>query len=241
MRFTLYPAIDLKDGQAVRLLQGRMADATVFNPDPADAARRWVAEGAPWLHVVDLNGAFAGASQNLPAVKAIVAATGGTVPVQLGGGLRSLEAMAAALEAGVTRVIIGTKALEGDLVAQAVRRFGADRVVVGIDAKGGMVATEGWVNVSAIRATELAEAVRQAGVRTIIYTDISKDGMMAGPNFAEMELMGRTGVQIIASGGVSSLDDIRRLMAIPGVSGAILGKAIYTGAVDLKEALELCR
>jgi phosphoribosylformimino-5-aminoimidazole carboxamide ribotide isomerase len=240
MQFTLYPAIDLKDGQAVRLLQGRMADATVFNPDPADAARRWVAEGAPWLHVVDLNGAFAGASQNLPAVRAIVAAAG-PVPVQLGGGLRSLEAMAAALEAGVTRLIIGTKALEGDLVARAVARFGADRIVVGIDAKGGMVATDGWVNITDIRATELAQSVRQVGVHTVVYTDISKDGMMAGPNFAEMEIMGRTGVAIIASGGVSSLDDIRRLMAIPGVGGAILGKAIYTGAIDLREALQLCR
>jgi phosphoribosylformimino-5-aminoimidazole carboxamide ribotide isomerase len=240
MRFTLYPAIDLKDGQAVRLLQGRMDDATVYNPDPANAAAVWVASGAPWLHVVDLDGAFAGASQNLPAVQAIVKAAAG-VPVQLGGGLRSLEAIETAITVGITRVIIGTKALEGDLVRQAVARFGAERVVVGIDAKGGMVATDGWVHISTVRAVDLAAQVGEAGVRTIIYTDISKDGMMAGPNFAEMEVMGRTGLSIIASGGVSSLDDIKRLMAIDGVDGAILGKAIYTGAVNLEEALDLCR
>ncbi|HYF91351.1 MAG TPA: 1-(5-phosphoribosyl)-5-[(5-phosphoribosylamino)methylideneamino]imidazole-4-carboxamide isomerase [Symbiobacteriaceae bacterium] len=239
MSFTLYPAIDLKDGQAVRLLQGRMEDATVYNPDPADAARRWAGAGAPWLHVVDLDGAFAGASRNLEAVRAIASAV--SIPVQLGGGIRSLESIAKVLDAGVARVIIGSKALDGDLVAAAVARFGPDRVVVGIDAKGGMVATEGWVNVSAVKAVDLAERVKATGVTTIIYTDISKDGMMAGPNFAEMEVMGRTGAGIIASGGVSSLDDIRRLMTIPGVMGAILGKAIYTGAVDLKEALQLCR
>lgn len=237
MQFTLYPAIDLKDGQAVRLLQGRMADATVYHPDPADAARRWVAAGAPWLHVVDLDGAFAGASRNMEAVRRIV----GTVPVQLGGGMRTLEAMQTAFAAGVTRVIIGSKALDGDLVAQAVKTFGPDRIVVGIDAKNGLVATEGWANVTTVKATDLAAQVGEIGVRTIIYTDIAKDGMMAGPNFAEMAVMGRTGLGIIASGGVSSLDDIRRLMEIPGVTGAILGKALYTGAVDLKEALALCR
>ncbi|MDF2629904.1 MAG: hisA [Symbiobacteriaceae bacterium] len=238
MSFTLYPAIDLKDGQAVRLLQGRMADATVYNPDPADAARRWVEAGAPWLHVVDLDGAFAGVSRNMEAVRKIAAHR---APVQLGGGMRSLEAMQAAFDAGVTRVIIGSKALDGALVAQAVQKFGPDRIIVGIDAKNGQVATDGWVNVSTTKATDLAAQVQEQGVNTIIYTDISKDGMMAGPNFAEMAAMGATGAQIIASGGVSSLDDIRQLMAIPGVTGAILGKAIYTGAIDLKEALALCR
>lgn len=236
--FELFPAIDLKDGQAVRLTQGRMEDATVFNPDPADAARRWIEAGARWLHVVDLNGAFAGASQNLEAVKAIVAvAVAAGVPVQLGGGLRSLEAIERVLEAGVTRAIIGTRALQGDLVAQAVTRFSHDRVTVGIDARGGMVATDGWVNVTDVRAVDLAARVGEAGVSTIIYTDIARDGMMAGPNFAEMTLMGQTGLQIIASGGVSSLDDILRLQAIPGVTGAVLGKAIYNGAIDLTSAL----
>ncbi|MGE5672684.1 MAG: 1-(5-phosphoribosyl)-5-[(5-phosphoribosylamino)methylideneamino]imidazole-4-carboxamide isomerase [Mycobacterium leprae] len=240
MSFQLYPAIDLKDGQAVRLQQGRMADATVYNPDPADAAKRWVEAGARYLHVVDLDGAFAGDSRNLPAVKAILASAGG-VPVQLGGGLRSLEAIDQVLTAGVSRVIIGTKALAGDLVAEAVRRFGGERIVVGIDAKGGMVATDGWVNVTGVKATELASRVQAAGVRTIIYTDISKDGMMAGPNFAEMAVMGGTGAGIIASGGISSLADLQQLLTIPGVTGAILGKALYNGAVDLKEALQRCR
>lgn len=240
MRFDIYPAIDLKDGQAVRLLQGRMEDATVYSPDPAEVARRWVAGGARWIHVVDLDGAFAGASRNLEAVRRIVEAAGG-VKIQLGGGLRSLEAMEHALSFGVSRVIIGTSALEGDLVARAVERFGPGRVVVGIDAKGGMVATRGWVEVTQVKATDLARRVAEAGVGTVIYTDIAKDGMMAGPNFAEMAEMGRTGLSIIASGGVSSLADIQKLMAIPGVDGAILGKALYTGAVDLKEAIALCR
>ncbi|MFZ5816020.1 MAG: 1-(5-phosphoribosyl)-5-[(5-phosphoribosylamino)methylideneamino]imidazole-4-carboxamide isomerase [Bacillota bacterium] len=240
MRFDLYPAIDLKEGQVVRLKQGRMEDATVFDADPARVAYRWIEMGAQWIHVVDLDGAFAGASRNLRAVEQILRAACGA-KVQLGGGLRSLEAMEAALSLGVSRVIIGTKALEGELVARAVERFGPERVVVGIDARGGLVATNGWVDVTDVKATELARRVGAAGVTTIIYTDIAKDGMMAGPNFDEMAAMGRTGLSIIASGGVSSLDDIRRLMSIEGVSGAILGKALYTGAVDLEEAMALCR
>jgi len=240
VRFELYPAIDLKGGRVVRLKQGRMDEATVFGTDPSQVAGRWRALGAEWIHVVDLDGAFAGKPQNAAAVRAIVQAVPGA-RVQLGGGLRTLEAIEAALELGVFRAIIGTSALEGDLVARAVERFGPDRVVVGIDAKNGQVATRGWVDVSEIKATELAEVVRQAGVRTVIYTDISKDGMMAGPNFAEMEVMGRTGVAIIASGGVSSLADVERLQAVPGVSGAILGKALYTGAIDLGEAIAACR
>lgn len=240
MRFDLYPAIDLKEGQVVRLKQGRMEDATVYNSDPAQAAYRWIEMGANWIHVVDLDGAFAGASRNLRAVEQIVQAACGA-KVQLGGGLRSLEAMEAALSLGVSRVIIGTSALSGDLVARAVERFGADRVVVGIDARSGMVATNGWVDVTRVRAVDLAHTVGAAGVTTLIYTDIAKDGMMAGPNFDEMAIMGRTGLSILASGGISSLDDIRRLMSIPGVDGAILGKALYTGAVDLEEAISLCR
>lgn len=240
MQFDLYPAIDLKEGQVVRLKQGRMEDATVYNSDPGQAAYRWIEMGSNWIHVVDLDGAFAGASRNLQAVEQIVTAACGA-RVQLGGGLRSLEAIEAALNLGVSRVIIGTSALSGDLVARAVERFGAERIVVGIDAKGGLVATNGWVDVTEVRATDLAQRVGQAGVTTIIYTDIAKDGMMAGPNFDEMAAMGRTGLSIIASGGVSSLDDIRKLMSIPGVSGAILGKALYTGAIELEEAIALCR
>lgn len=242
MPFELYPAIDLKEGQAVRLLQGRMADATVYSPHPAEAARRWIDQGARMLHVVDLDGAFAGAPQNWTAIDSIctVAAAAG-VPVQLGGGIRSEEAIERAYSHGIRRVILGTRALEGDWVAGMVAKYSAARIMVGIDARNGLAATDGWANVTAVRATDLARRVGAAGVSTIIYTDIAKDGMMAGPNFAEMAAMGQTGLSIIASGGVASLADIRRLQAIPGVSGAILGKAIYTGAIDLKEALELCR
>lgn len=236
MSFTIYPAIDLKDGQAVRLTQGRAEEKTVYDPDPVDAAQRWLAAGAPFLHLVDLDGAFGGAPRNMEAIRRIVA-TMGAVPVQLGGGMRSLDAIAAALDAGVSRVIIGTKALAGDLVASACARFGPERIVVGIDAKGGMVATQGWVNVTSVRAVDLSRQVQAAGVRTIIYTDIAKDGMMSGPNFEEMATMAATGASIIASGGVSTLADIRRLKTIPGVSGAILGKAIYSGALSLQAAL----
>lgn len=242
MSFTLYPAIDLKEGQAVRLLQGRMADATVYNPNPADAARRWVEAGAQFLHVVDLDGAFAGAPQNWDALRAILdVAVPAGVQVQLGGGIRTEETVARALDLGISRVIIGTRALEGDFVARLVAAFGPERIVVGIDARSGMVATRGWADQSDVKATDLAVRMREAGARTTIYTDISRDGMMAGPNFAEMEAMAATGLEVIASGGVSSLADIQRLMGIQGVSGAILGKALYTGAVDLKEALALCR
>lgn len=241
MRFELFPAIDLKDGQVVRLRQGRMDEATVYGADPAGVAARWAAAGARWVHVVDLDGARHGRPQNGNAVRAIVEALPPGVRVQLGGGLRSLDAVAAALELGVCRAIIGTSALEGDLAAQAVERFGPDRVAVSIDARDGLVATRGWVEVTEVRAVDLAARMKAAGVRTIIYTDIATDGMLTGPNFAELEVMGRSGLDVIASGGVSSLADIRRLMAIPGVAGAILGKALYTGAVDLAEALAASR
>lgn len=236
MSFVIYPAIDLKDGQAVRLTQGKAEEKTVYDPDPVDAARRWLAAGAAYLHVVDLDGAFGGLPRNLESVRRIVAAAR-DVPVQLGGGIRSLEAVEAALDIGVARVIIGTRALEGDLVASACKRFGADRVAVGIDAKGGKVATQGWVNVTDVAAVDLSRRVQQAGVRTIIYTDIAKDGMMSGPNFDEMAAMAATGASVIASGGVSTLADIRTLMGITGVTGAILGKAIYSGALDLQQVL----
>lgn len=238
--FELYPAIDLKAGQVVRLRQGRLDEATVYETDPARVAARWAEAGARWIHVVDLDGAFAGRGQNTGAVRAILEAAPG-VRVQLGGGLRSLDAVAAALELGVARAIIGTAALEGDLVARAVERFGPERVAVGIDARGGMVATRGWVEVTEVRAVDLAGRVKAAGVRTIIYTDIATDGMLQGPNFAEMAAMGRTGLDVIASGGVSSLEDILRLREIPGVVGVIVGRALYTGAVDLKEAVAACR
>lgn len=239
MRFELFPAIDLKGGQVVRLRQGRMDEATVYGSDPAQVAARWAAAGARWIHVVDLDGAVRGRPQNEDAVRAIVAAVPG-VRIQLGGGLRSLEAVEAALALGAARAIIGTAALEGDLAARAVERFGPDRVAVSIDARGGRVAARGWVEVTEVRAVDLAVRMREAGVRTVIYTDIATDGMLTGPNFAELAVMGQTGVDVIASGGIASSEDIRRLREIPGVVGAILGRALYTGAVDLAEALSLC-
>lgn len=234
--FTLFPAIDLKDGQAVRLTQGRFDAVTVYEPEPGKAAQRWIDAGAQVLHVVDLDGALGGTPANLPAIAAIVAAAG-AIPVQLGGGLRSLQAIEAALNAGVARCIIGTKALDGTLVQEALHAFGPERIVVGIDAKNGFVATQGWLEVTEVRALDLATRLAAAGVREFIYTDIAKDGMMSGPNFAEMARMTQSGAGIIASGGVSSLADIAHLQTIPGVSGAILGKALYTGALDLAAAL----
>lgn len=234
--FALFPAIDLKDGQAVRLTQGRFEDVTVYAPEPALAAQRWLEAGAQVLHVVDLDGALQGEPANLPAIRSIVEAAG-RIPVQLGGGLRSLATIEAALNAGVARCIIGTKALEGSLVQEALAAFGPERIVVGIDAKSGMVATRGWTEVSEVRALDLAVRLVALGVREFIYTDIARDGMMSGPNFAEIERMAACGAGIIASGGVSSLGDIARCQQIPGCSGAILGKALYTGALDLAEAL----
>lgn len=239
--FLLLPAIDLKEGKAVRLKQGRMEDATVYYPDPTDAASRWLEGGAQALHVVDLDGAIAGQPQNLAAIGAICAVCAQrSVPVQLGGGLRSLAAIAAALAAGVSRVIIGSKALGSDLVEQALARFGPDAVICGIDARNGLVATDGWVNVSTTTAVELAGRLQKLGVCEVVYTDISRDGMLGGPNFdATARLAADSGLGVIASGGVSSLDDVRRLLTIPGVSGAILGKALYEGTLSLPEALAL--
>ena len=233
----IYPAIDLKDNACVRLLQGRMEDATVYGKDPAQMARRWVAEGARWLHVVDLDGAFAGESVNLPAIRAIVAAAG--IPVQLGGGIRTMEQIDRMLrQVGVQRVILGTAAIEEpDLVEKAVQRYG-ERIAVGIDASHGRVAVRGWAEATAVSPVELGQKMVALGIQTIIYTDISRDGMLTGPNFeATQALIKATGAQVIVSGGVASLADIRCSRSI-GAEGVILGRAIYTGAVALGQALK---
>ncbi len=232
----IYPAIDLKDNACVRLLQGRMEDATVYGKDPAQMARRWVDEGAQWLHVVDLDGAFAGESVNLPAIRAIVAAAG--IPVQLGGGIRTMEQISRMLdEVGVRRVILGTVAIEEPgLVAEAVRRYG-ERIAVGIDASQGRVAVRGWAEATTVTPVELGVKMTEMGVQTIIYTDISRDGMLTGPNFeATQALIEATGASVIVSGGVASLADIHRSRTI-GAEGVILGRAIYTGAIELGQAL----
>lgn len=234
----VYPAIDLKGGQCVRLLQGRMEDATVYGKDPAAMARKWAGMGAKWLHVVDLDGAFAGQSANLEAVREIVAAI--DIPVQLGGGIRSLDHIRLLLEkVGVQRVILGTAALEDpELLQQAADQYGP-RIAVGIDAVGGKVAVRGWADVSDEEAVELGNRVRRMGVQTVIYTDISRDGMMTGPNFAETRRMiEQTGLDIIVSGGVAALEDVRQSRNL-GAAGVILGRSIYQGAIDLSDAIAL--
>ena len=237
----LFPAIDLKDGQAVRLLRGDLAAATVFNPDPADQARRFAALGFEWLHLVDLNGAVAGRAVNAEAVRRILAAT--PCPVQLGGGIRTLDAVAAWLEAGVRRVILGTIALtDPGLVKQACRRF-PGRIVVGIDARDGKVATEGWLKTSEIKAVDLARLFEDAGVAGLVFTDIERDGALGGANVAATAALAHAvRIPVIASGGVAGLDDLRRLRAeAPKVVGVVIGRALYDGRIDPRLALDFAR
>jgi phosphoribosylformimino-5-aminoimidazole carboxamide ribotide isomerase len=237
----LFPAIDLKGGQAVRLLRGDMAQATVFNDDPSAQAADFKAAGFRWLHLVDLDGAFAGRPVNADAVERIVAAIGDT-PVQLGGGIRDLATIERWLARGVTRVILGTVAVKDpDLVAEACRAF-PGRIVVGIDARAGRVATEGWAETSDLAAADLAKRFEDAGVAAIVYTDIERDGALQGVNVdATAELARAVDIPVIASGGVSGIEDIRRLMEVErdGVTGAILGRALYDGRIDPREALAL--
>jgi phosphoribosylformimino-5-aminoimidazole carboxamide ribotide isomerase len=233
----LYPAIDLKDGQCVRLLRGEMSRATVFNDDPAAQARRFVAAGCRHLHVVDLDGAFAGKPMNAAAVAAIVAAAG--VPVQLGGGIRDRATIDAWLAKGVARVILGTAALTNpDLVREACRAY-PGRIVVGIDARAGRVAVEGWAKESARDALDLALAFEDAGVEAIVYTDIDRDGALTGVNVEATAALARAlSTPVIASGGVASLDDLRALKAHEGdgVAGVICGRSLYDGRIDLAAA-----
>jgi phosphoribosylformimino-5-aminoimidazole carboxamide ribotide isomerase len=237
---TLYPAIDLKEGACVRLKRGEMAQATVYSDDPGAQARAWQDAGFRWLHVVDLNGAFAGRSVNEAAVAAILANV--TIPVQLGGGLRDMAAIDRWLSAGVRRVILGSAALKNpDLVREACREF-PERVAVGIDASNGMVATEGWADISRIPALDLALSFEDSGAAAIIYTDISRDGMLAGLNLEQtLILADRLTTPVIASGGVGSMADLEALarVATAGVEGVIVGRALYDGRIDPRAALGL--
>ena len=229
----LLPAIDLMGGQVVRLRQGKAAEKTVYSNDPAVFAKKWADEGGDYLHIVDLDAAFTGINQNLAAVRAITAAAG--VPCELGGGMRSEEAIARAFDAGVARVVIGTRAAESvDFVAAMASKFGGERIAVGIDARNGEVSIKGWTEASGVKAVELAKQVEAAGAGTIIYTDIATDGMLVGPNFAEMEnLLGQLKCQLIASGGVSCAADVLRLNRMQGLYGVIMGKALYDEKIDL--------
>ena len=232
----LYPAIDLKDGQAVRLLHGEMDSATVFNDDPAAQARSFVEAGCEWLHLVDLNGAFAGAPVNAAPVEAILKDC--NVPAQLGGGIRDMATIETWLDKGLARVILGTVAVENpDLVREAARAFPA-QVAVGIDARNGKVATKGWAEATDVDVTDLARSFEDAGVAAIVYTDINRDGAMQGPNVAATEALARAvTIPVIASGGVSALADLQALKATGVIAGAISGRALYDGAIDLSEAL----
>ena len=231
----IYPAIDLLDGKCVNLKQGEVERTTVYSKNPVRVARLFERAGAAWIHMVDLNGAFEGKSANEKSIKQIVAAV--EIPIQLGGGIRTMEDIDRVLSYGVSRVILGTAAVKNpELVSEAAERY-PGKIAVGIDVKNGMVAVSGWVEETRIKALDFALDMKKRGVRTIIYTDILKDGMMEGPNIkASKDLIDDTGLDIIVSGGISTLNDIRNSRII-GAAGVITGRAIYTGAIKLKEAI----
>ena len=240
----VYPAIDLRHGRCVRLVQGDPRAETVVGDDPAAVARRWVGLGAAWLHVVNLDGAFGEeGSANAAALHDILAAV--EAQIQFGGGLRSMADIEAALALGVARVVVGTAAIaDPDLLHRALGRFGSERVAVGIDARDGIVATHGWQQSSGVTALDLARRMKALGVTRAVYTDIGRDGTLTGVNAAACAALAQTsGLAVIASGGVATLDDIRRVKAVEagGVEGAVVGKALYAGQVDLAEALEIAR
>ena len=232
----IYPAIDIKDGKCVRLLRGSFDDVTVYGDNPAEMARKWESLGGEYIHVVDLGGALKGHGVNAEAIKEICKAV--NVPVQTGGGIRSISDIEAKLECGISRVIIGTKAVsDAEFVKEAVKRYG-DKIVIGIDAKDGMVAIEGWEKTSEYQAVEFAKKMEEIGVKTIIYTDIATDGTLMGPNVDAMrEMVNNTNMDIIASGGIGNIEHIKALIPT-GVEGVITGRALYTGNINLCDAIK---
>ncbi|MHB8061831.1 MAG: 1-(5-phosphoribosyl)-5-[(5-phosphoribosylamino)methylideneamino]imidazole-4-carboxamide isomerase [Ruminiclostridium sp.] len=231
----IYPAIDIIDGKCVRLQQGSYSDVTIFGDSPVEMAMKWESQGARYLHVVDLDGAKAGKSENAEVIKQIASKL--TIPVQLGGGIRSLDTIETILSYGISRVILGTSAVNDQRMLKLALREYKGKIVVGIDAKDGRVAIHGWEKTSAFTAVDFARTVEGYGTKTIIYTDISRDGMLKGPNLVAMSDMAKSvGIEVIASGGVSCLKDILDLKAT-GVRGVIVGKALYTGDIDLTEAI----
>lgn len=233
----IIPAIDLKDGFCVRLLQGRKEDATIYSDDPGSTAKRWEDCGAKLLHVVDLDGAFTGDQKNIESIKRIRESV--SMDIEVGGGIRGMDRIDLLASLGINRIILGTIAIENpELVKEACKKY-PGRILIGIDAKNGFVAVKGWVEMTGVKAKDLASRMQFHGAAGIIYTDISKDGMMSGPNIeATREMVESLDIPVIASGGISSLDDIKNLLKIKGVWGAITGKALYSGAIDLKEALK---
>lgn len=233
----IIPAIDLKDGQCVRLMQGNMHQATVYSSNPVEMARKWQDQGAQLLHVVDLNGAFEGEPKNLSHVEAIVNAV--SIPVQVGGGIRSMDTVRMYLGVGAKRVVMGTTALINRQLVEEILEVFPERVVVAIDAKNGLVATDGWKTVTGVTAREAIKSLAGLALAAVVYTDIAKDGMMAGPNILSLKLIvDASPVPIIASGGITSLDDILAIKALgPQVEGVILGKALYEGKMDLQKAI----
>ena len=236
----IIPAIDLKAGKCVRLLQGREDAVTVYSDDPVSTARLWESCGARLLHVVDLDGAFTGDQKNLEAIRKIRDAV--TMELEVGGGIRDLKKTEELLAMGINRIILGTVAIEKpELISEACRRF-PGRILVGIDARDGKVAVKGWVEVTSVDAKTLAKEAEKNSAAGIIYTDISTDGMMTGPNISAMEeMVHMVSIPIIASGGVSSLEDIKNLLEIKGLWGVITGKALYSGSLDLREAIKLAQ
>lgn len=233
----ILPAIDLRDGKCVNLVQGEAGQETIFSDHPVKMAMEWQDGGAEYLHLVDLDGAFSAESDNLHIVKEIVETV--QIPVQLGGGIRSMERLESVLSLGVTRAILGTAALKNPPLVEAACRGHGSRIAVGIDARDGMVATEGWLDISEKPALAFAKEMEDCGVQTIIYTDIKSDGMLQGPNLETTEAIANTvAVDVIGSGGITSAQDLQALKAI-GVYGAIVGRALYTGALDLKTAISV--
>lgn len=233
----IYPAIDIKNGQCVRLKQGKFDNVTVFNENPKDAAKKWIDYGASYIHIVDLDGARYGKSFTNEIIKDIINKY--NIKIQTGGGIRTIKDIEEKINAGVSRVIIGTASIKNpELVKEAVKVF-KDKIAVGVDAKNGMVAIDGWENISDIKAIDLCLKMKSYGVKTIIYTDISKDGMMSGPNVeATQEIIEKTGMEIIASGGISNIKDIESIKNI-NAQGVIIGKALYNGAINLKDIIDI--
>jgi phosphoribosylformimino-5-aminoimidazole carboxamide ribotide isomerase len=238
----IIPAIDLKEGKCVRLEQGLMDKATVYSDDPATTARLWESQGAEVLHVVDLNGAFAGVPKNLDAIKAIRGAI--KIPIEVGGGIRDIATISSLVAIGIDRIILGTAAIENPAFVQEACGMFPGKIIVGIDAKDGMVAIKGWAEVTKVKAIDLAKQMQEYGVIAIIYTDIRRDGMMTGPNIeATKALAEALRIPVIASGGVHTMKDIEDLLAVrcKGVTGVITGKAIYSGSLNLREAIQYVR